>query len=104
GVFVLLFFTLAKTEQEYYIAPMYPLLAVLLGGALRRSALIKVTSNLNRPNYPWICAFFVLFLLFFGLCVFMIILMRSVFPGLFPVLVYLPSAVLLVASFALSWH
>ena len=102
--FVFLFFTLSKNKQEYYIAPMYPLLAVLLGGALRRSALIKVTSNLNRPNYPWMCAFFLLLLLFFGLCVFMIILMRSVFPDLFPVLVYLPSALLLVASFALAWQ
>src|SRR5207247_10444105 len=30
--FVFLFFTLSRNKQEYYIAPMYPLLAVLLGG------------------------------------------------------------------------
>src|SRR5207249_1680625 len=81
-----------------------PLLAVLLGGTLRRSALTKVISNVNRSNYPWMCAFFVIFLLLFGSCVFMIILMRAVFPDLFPLLLYLPSALLLVASFGLAWQ
>jgi len=102
--FVFLFFTLSRNKQEYYIAPMYPLLAVLLGGMSGRSAVIKVTSNVNRLNYLWMCAFFLLFLLLFALCVFTMILMRSVLPDLSPVLLYLPSAALLVASFALAWQ
>jgi 4-amino-4-deoxy-L-arabinose transferase-like glycosyltransferase len=102
--FVFLFFTLSKNKQEHYIAPMYPLLAVLLGGTLRRSAFIKATPNTNRSDYLWMCAFFVLFLLFLALCVFTTILMRSVLPDLSAVLLYLPSAALLVASAALAWQ
>src|SRR5206468_4986389 len=100
----LVFFSLSGNKQEYYIAPLYPLMSVLLAGLLCSSASHKEQHHKKESNYPWMWAFTAIFLALFAFSVIVLLLFRSLLPDLHQVLHFLPSAVLMIAAFALVWQ
>jgi 4-amino-4-deoxy-L-arabinose transferase-like glycosyltransferase len=102
--FVLIFFSFSGNKQEYYIAPLYPLMSVLLAGLLWTSVSHQEEHQKTDSNYPWMWSFTAIFLALFALSVFVLLLFRALLPELHRSLHYLPSAVLMIAAFALVWQ
>ena len=101
---VFLFFSLAKNKQEYYIAPMFPMMAVILSGVLERTLLARpeVAPDHTKPFWSW--GFLAVAISLSALAVPLFLAIRSIIPGVPVVLHYAPSAVLLAASAALAWN
>jgi 4-amino-4-deoxy-L-arabinose transferase-like glycosyltransferase len=101
-VFVL--FSLSKNKQEYYIAPLYPMMAVLLAGLIERSLLARDGAEKSRLFYPWTWVFFLAAIGIFGISILLLVLLRAMLPDSPIALHYLPSAILLPSSLLLAWH
>jgi 4-amino-4-deoxy-L-arabinose transferase-like glycosyltransferase len=97
-------FSLSKNKQEYYIAPIYPMMAVLIAGLIERSLLARDSAEKTRLFYPWTWAFFIAAVGIFGISVFLLVLLRAMLPDSPIALHYLPTAILLPSSLLLAWQ
>src|SRR5262245_22431697 len=97
-------FSLSKNKQEYYIAPIYPMMAVLLAGLIERSLLARDSPEKSRLFYLWTWAFFIASVGIFGISIFLLVLLRAMLPDSPIALHYLPSAILLPSSILLAWQ
>ena len=99
---IFLFFSLSRNKQEYYIAPAYPLLAVLMAGAVDRF-LAGARDNLHSLRRCWIISFLLVAVVLLAVSA----LSPFVLPGLIPqapaMLHYAPAVFLLCAA-ALLLH
>jgi 4-amino-4-deoxy-L-arabinose transferase-like glycosyltransferase len=120
---VFFLFSLSKNKQEYYIAPIYPVAAIILSGVLDKTIKRSGTrdSPLTNRNYgisaeaieldpPWIAksswwfwAYSILALLIFLLSLLAAYFIRSFMPDMRLMLRYAPSLVLIAASLILAW-
>jgi 4-amino-4-deoxy-L-arabinose transferase-like glycosyltransferase len=105
-LFVFALFSLSRNKQEYYIAPMYPVAAVL-SGILDRAFRKWIGTNtgfvdsVGRPfAWMWTHGFLAALLLFILLYSF---ILSSFMPGISPVLHYGPSLVLAAGVLLLAW-
>jgi 4-amino-4-deoxy-L-arabinose transferase-like glycosyltransferase len=106
-------FSLSKNKQEYYIAPMYPLAAIILSGILDKSLYRSVREGASRaPAAPgpmkiqtaafrWLYA--LLCVLFIALSAILAFALRVFMPNLPPVLHYIPSLVFGAAGILTAW-
>ncbi len=99
-------FSLSKNRQEYYIAPMYPVAAVVLSGVIDKSAAKRNGVETRdwiagQGSWFWTYGFLAIFLLLF----FPIVpyILRSFMPGLSPVLHYGPSLLIGGGVVFLGW-
>jgi 4-amino-4-deoxy-L-arabinose transferase-like glycosyltransferase len=104
-VLTFVFFSLSKNKQEYYIAPMYPVAAVLIAGVLDRVSARGHGCNTLAPGWDlatgqrllrWI----------FGISAVLLLLLSSIFPYMFssfmpgiPAVLHYAPSVLLVGGF-----
>ena len=106
-------FSLSKNKQEYYIAPMYPMAAIILSGILDKSLYRSVREGASRaPAAPgpmkiqtaafrWLYA--LLCVLFIALSAILAFALRVFMPNLPPVLHYIPSLVFGAAGILTAW-
>jgi 4-amino-4-deoxy-L-arabinose transferase-like glycosyltransferase len=103
SLLVFAFFTASQNKQEYYIAPMYPMMALVLAAALDLSlasaedAAVATWRKIWRPSLSVIAVL----LLFGGLS--LPFLIGAVIPGAGAVLKFGPTIVLLACVAALVW-
>jgi 4-amino-4-deoxy-L-arabinose transferase-like glycosyltransferase len=95
----LLLFSFSKNKQEYYIAPLYPVMAVLLAGVIDRSS-----KAVNGFRPVWRGVFAIIILAWLVLAALSPFLLPSVLPIGPAVLHYAPAAFLLAASMVLGWR
>ena len=98
-----LLFSISKNKQEYYIAPLYPVMAALLGGVMDRG-LLPGTALYDRLRSYWRGLFLVIALLFLAIAALLPFLLPALIPDGTIVLHYVPSALLLSAAAALIWE
>jgi len=92
-----LFFTVSKNKQEYYIAPIYPIMAVALAGIVDRSLFRDgaLTEHLRRY---WKAMILVTALTFLPSAVLLPFVLRALIPRGPAVLHYVPSVLLFFAA------
>jgi 4-amino-4-deoxy-L-arabinose transferase-like glycosyltransferase len=93
-------FSLARNKQEYYIAPLYPMMAALLAIAFER-ALVGEPGAAPRSD-PWAWSLFAVSLVLFGIGMCAFVVLRALVPDLPMVLQVLPWAGLAAASAAVA--
>ncbi len=121
--FVFVAFSMSKNKQEYYIAPIYPAIAVILSGLLDKctyTAYSRSFSRRNRNALPhevgavpqsiparrmawWARSFGLLAFLIALLSLLMPYVLKSFMPNLPPVLHYAPSLVLMGGATLLAF-
>lgn len=102
-------FSISKNKQEYYIAPMYPVAAVLVAGVMDRIAGSKERGDCAREwgrsvrlsLWMWMYGLPALSLLFLSSIVPYIF--SSFMPGIAAVLHYAPSVLLVGGALSLIW-
>ncbi|MFH1574509.1 MAG: glycosyltransferase family 39 protein, partial [Acidobacteriota bacterium] len=98
---VMVFFSLSRNKQEYYIAPIYPMMAVLIGGAMTRvGAALQGVPAWAAGRRVWRWSFLAMSLLMLALAAILLFALPVLIPDLPPALAYLPSAGLFLASLA----
>jgi 4-amino-4-deoxy-L-arabinose transferase-like glycosyltransferase len=122
-VCIFFLFSLSKNKQEYYIAPIYPVAAILLSGVLDKTIEKSRTpdSPLTNRNYGisaagiekdppliskssgWFWTYGLLALLLFSLSLLAPYFFRSFMPDMRLMLHYAPSLVLIAGSLILAW-
>jgi 4-amino-4-deoxy-L-arabinose transferase-like glycosyltransferase len=102
-VLIFVFFSVSKNKQEYYIAPIYPVAAVLLAGIIDKSAARKGKREESGGNsfWIWMYGFLVALLLFLSSVI--PFALSSFMPDILPVLHYSPSIILLGGVMLLIW-
>jgi 4-amino-4-deoxy-L-arabinose transferase-like glycosyltransferase len=98
-----LLFSISKNKQEYYIAPLYPLMAALLGGVMDRS-LLPGAALYHRLRSYWQGLFLAVALLFLAVAALLPFLLPALIPDGPIVLHYVPTALLLSAAAGLIWE
>jgi 4-amino-4-deoxy-L-arabinose transferase-like glycosyltransferase len=100
---VFLFFSISKSKQEYYIAPLYPLMAVLLAGLFEKPLFDpKSTSATGRRRCGATLAATAAVL--GGVALFLPFVLPALIPEGPAVLHYAPTAFLLAAAGILAWN
>ena len=99
-----LLFSISKNKQEYYIAPLYPLIAVLLAGVLDKTLFSGAGLLANRVRPYWIGVFISVALVFLALAVLSPFILPALIPDGPTVLHYAPVVFLLVVAGMLVWH
>jgi 4-amino-4-deoxy-L-arabinose transferase-like glycosyltransferase len=102
-------FSISRNKQEYYIAPMYPVAAVLLSGIFdrciqktdQRVTLDSWTPPPGHALWMWMCGFLAVLLLLLSSVIPFVL--SSLMPGISPVLHYGPSLVLAAGALRLAW-
>ena len=102
--FVLIFFSLSKNKQEYYIVPMYPMMAVLIAGVAERTLLRTPDAESKRWELAWSWTLFAVSILLFGVAWFLLLVISALLPNLPALLRYMPCAILFLASGILAWQ
>ncbi len=101
-LFVFVFFSIAKNKQEYYLAPLYPMAAVVLGAALDQSLQLRKALTAGERSL-WVSAFYAIALVILGLAAFLFVLLPAAIPNLSGVLHYASASVALLAAVAVAW-
>jgi len=96
-------FSLSANKQEYYILPMYPMIAVLLAGAAAESLRPGDPAKERTGESSWIWMFFLIALLFMAAALFSVLGAEIIFLDESVVPFLVPAALLLVASTSLAW-
>jgi 4-amino-4-deoxy-L-arabinose transferase-like glycosyltransferase len=112
---IFILFSLSKNKQEYYIAPMYPVAAVIVAGVLDKTLFQKLKNGRDsaelpfgqvRPPAPrawiWPCA--VASLLFLALSVLTFRSLRALMPDIHPVLHYAPIVIFAGAGILIGYN
>lgn len=110
---IFVFFSLSKNKQEYYIAPMFPAAAVLLGGVLdkmlakkRAAAAESLPESAGAPGPRpaetpaalWMGVHGLVALLLLALALLLPYILRSIMPGSMPALHYAPTLCLMAGA------
>jgi len=98
-----LLFSISRSKQEYYIAPLYPLLAVLVGGVADQSLLPGAALH-DRLRPYWRGVFLAVALLLLAIAAVLPWLLPALIPGGPIVLHYVPTVFLLAAAATLIWE
>lgn len=99
-VWVFLLFSLSRNKQEYYIAPLYPILAGVIAGAVDRLVIRPPVSDPPRALWAWTQAGLALLLLAASIGAWFFI--RLTLPEAGAALNYVPVAVLGTAAVTLG--
>jgi hypothetical protein len=89
---------LSKNKQEYYITPVYPILSVLIAGMFEKSVRHAESAGHAQGSRLWNWSFLTAGVVILATGVLLLVVSPSIKPDLPTALIYLPSAVLLVAS------
>jgi 4-amino-4-deoxy-L-arabinose transferase-like glycosyltransferase len=120
---IFLLFSFSKNKQEYYIAPIYPVAAIILSGVLEKtmrtgesqeSLFMNGDYGISAPKIAidipwtsrvswWLCSYSLLALLIFLLSLLAPHIFRSFIPNILLMLHYVPSLVLIAGSTMLAW-
>jgi 4-amino-4-deoxy-L-arabinose transferase-like glycosyltransferase len=112
---VFLFFSASKNKQEYYIAPMYPVAAMILSAVLDKYCEKKskwesgqhgdqAAAGPDRPaTSEWFWIFKAVAILLFLISLLLPFILRSFLPGINPVLHYGPPLILIGAALLMFW-
>ncbi|MBN2317825.1 MAG: glycosyltransferase family 39 protein [Acidobacteria bacterium] len=107
---IFLMFSVSKNKQEYYIAPMYPVVAVILAAVLDKSLTgiaanfrIKIpasnSGNTKRSSVTvWKRLYLLLCILLLAFSILVFFILHSFMPHIAPVLHYVPSLVIAGAA------
>jgi 4-amino-4-deoxy-L-arabinose transferase-like glycosyltransferase len=110
---VFLLFSLSKNKQEYYIAALYPLMAVLLGGVLERVLLTRLLPDGEPANgrtghespgtqvWAWVLA--TAALVIFSISLVAVFALRAILADYPRVLHYSAPAILLIGTLVMAW-
>ena len=117
-VFTFVFFSLSKNKQEYYIAPIYPVAAIIISSLLDRAMKKNDANSDQGPESPtaipasesfvvpmrtshtswWIWAFSFQAVVLFAFSFLTFYVFRFFMPDILPVLRYAPSLLLVAGS------
>lgn len=112
------FFSLSKNKQEYYIAPIYPVAAVIIAGVLDKNIFDRISAKFRNDKQAsdqeitnltsqqihtskislWIWCYGMLALLLFAASLLLPYILGSFMPGLPFLLHYIPSVVFIAGS------
>jgi hypothetical protein len=98
---IFLLFSIAKNKQEYYIAPIYPLMAVVFAGVFERTADISGTTTEAARLWKW--GFLLISVAILALSVGLLVLLPSFLPSGQPVMHYGPSLLIFAGFVVLVW-
>jgi 4-amino-4-deoxy-L-arabinose transferase-like glycosyltransferase len=101
--FIFLFFSLSKNKQEYYIAGMYPMMAVLIAGAMDR-ALFDLKWREPRSLRIWARSFFAVAAALLAGSVLIVVFSSRVLPDVPFALHLVPLLILFVTFAVLAWN
>lgn len=101
-------FSLSRNKQEYYIAPLYPALSIVLAGvwdrSFRSAETLPAAAGLKTATTPGcLRLYWLLCLSLLAISVYLPKIIRSFMPGIPLVLHYAPSIVLFGSSVLLAW-
>ncbi|MBP1598558.1 MAG: conserved rane protein of unknown function [Acidobacteria bacterium] len=94
---VFLFFSISRNKQEYYIAPAYPLLAVLMAGVADR-LFVRARDNLRSLRRYWTVACLLVAAVFLAMSALSPLILPDFIPDGPPVLHYAPAVILACAA------
>ncbi len=100
---VIAVFSLSKNKQEYYIASVYPMMAVMIAGASGLAAAGGAGSRARSAGAGWRVAFGIVAIAFLALAVAVPMLIGKVLPEGGWHILFLPSVILATAAIALAW-
>jgi len=103
-VVVFALFSLSKSKQEYYIAPLYPAMAIVLSALLERTLFTRHHSPIAYEKSLWSWGYGIISVILLSLSFVTLFVISSVVPGLPAVLHYMPSLLLLAAALMLGYH
>lgn len=95
---IFLFFSLSKNKQFYYIASIYPMMAVLLGGVFERALIVRDRQMPTWERYIWQTAFCTSSLVLIAAAFLILFLLPAVVPIPGTMLYYLPSGILIAGA------
>jgi len=98
-----LFFSLSKNKQEYYILPLYPMMAIVLAGVFER-AFSTGERDQQRLRGFWMGSMLAAALLFAVLALTSPLVMPALIPDSPAVLHYAPAGLLALAAGVLFWY
>jgi 4-amino-4-deoxy-L-arabinose transferase-like glycosyltransferase len=98
-----LIFSISKNKQEYYIVPLYPLMAVLLAGALDGSLMAKETAQ-GSTGPPWRAVLMAVGIIFLALAVLFPLVLPSLIPDAPAVLHYAPAVISFLAAAIIAYQ
>ena len=104
SLLVLTFFTLSRNKQEYYIAPMYPMMALVLAAVLDRDLTLTEGTAAGLWQRVWKPALIIIAVLLLGGAIALPSLIGAAIPGTTATLRFGPSFVLLASAVALIWN
>ncbi len=100
---VFVIFSLAKNKQYYYIASIYPIMAVFLGGIIERTLITRERQMSVSERYCWQAAFIASALILVAAALVILFLLPSVAPIPQTLLFYVPSVVLAAGAGFIGW-
>jgi len=104
SLFVLAFFTLSRNKQEYYIAPMYPMMVLVLAAVLDRDPALTEGTAAGLWQRAWKPALIIIAVLLLGGAIALPSLIGAAIPGTRATLRFGPSFALLASAVALTWN
>ncbi len=93
-----LFFSLSKNKQYYYIAPIYPMMAVFLGGVFEYALISPERQMPMWERYIWRTSFLVSSLVLAAAALVILFLFPAVVPIRGRMLYYLPAGLLITGA------
>jgi len=99
---VFLIFSISRNKQEHYIAAIYPLMAVIISGAMNQSLDLKHRWKHLVSSWKWCfvtISFFLLVLSFL-----LILIFQALLPSGDPMLHFAPSVVLIAGALTVAWY
>jgi 4-amino-4-deoxy-L-arabinose transferase-like glycosyltransferase len=96
----MLFFSFSRNKQEYYIAPVYPMMSLLIAGLLEQTIRRDAAETGCRTENPWAGAFLAASIAVLTLAVALLVAAPVILPDLPDFWMYLPAAVMAAASAA----
>jgi 4-amino-4-deoxy-L-arabinose transferase-like glycosyltransferase len=103
-VVVFVLFSLSRNKQEYYIAPLYPVMAALVSGVLVRTLRSDRMSEQMRAGNAWTYGVMAVSAALLGASIFSVFALRSFLPDASAVIHYGAPVILLAAAVAPAWN
>ena len=103
SLLVFVFFTASRNKQEYYIAPMYPMMALIVAAAFDQQLISAAQGTARLWRRAWKPALIAIAALFFCTGIALPFLIGGAIPGIGAFLRFGPSAVLLTCAAALAY-
>jgi 4-amino-4-deoxy-L-arabinose transferase-like glycosyltransferase len=99
---VFIFFSLSRNKQEYYIASIYPMMAVVLAGVLDQS--LRLGAEWKRLFSLWKWGYLLISLFLLALSFVLIAVLQSLLPFSHSLLHFAPSVFLFAGALSVAWY